>query len=446
MRSLGVLVVLASCVAPVLADGPIQPQEVRDQNERFEQLWQDKLEWRFSELPTKGNVPKFRMPYSGAIYPDRAGGTLHVMEKYDRAFHRGQPLAVRYERDDIARQTSYRQHRGGLFGLRTTSVSYMPSWSGHCNGWTAAAIRHAEPQKSVTRNGVTFTPSDVKALLAELYTYSDTAFLGGLDRIINPGMFHVTLTNWLGRKSYPIGMEAAPDREVWNYPIYSYAYSSAPRAGGRQVEVRLNVAHTMLLDREYDKAPSRYRIAFFHYLLDLDSEGRITGGRYYPDSTRIDMLWVPLPPAQGGRAGNERGNPHLDVNEVLALWRESVPEEVHAEWANAELPAYAPQVADEPPAAKPDEAPAEPEMTDPALNESAEDEGVAPEEAPMEEAAVPAEDEAPAEEDAPADNEAPAEEAEQEESETPEEEAAPADDDAPTNEPAEEQVQEEAES
>jgi hypothetical protein len=55
----------------------------------------------------------------------------------------------------------------------------VPDWSGHCNGWTSAAIRHAEPQQSVVRNGVVFTPSDIKGLLAELYIYNDVEDLSG---------------------------------------------------------------------------------------------------------------------------------------------------------------------------------------------------------------------------------------------------------------------------
>jgi hypothetical protein len=68
--------------------------------------------------------------------------------------------------------------------------------------------------------------------------------------------------------------------------------------------------------------------------LDLDEEGKVTGGRYLSDSERIDMLWTPLTPAPGGQEGNERGNPHVDVNEVLAIWRASVPEDVRKKWVN----------------------------------------------------------------------------------------------------------------
>ena len=46
------------------------------------------------------------------------------------------------------------------------------------------------------------------------------------------------------------------------------------------------------------------------------------------------MLWVPLQPRQGGEEGNIAGNPHLDVDKVLSLWRRSVPEKTRLKWAN----------------------------------------------------------------------------------------------------------------
>jgi len=46
----------------------------------------------------------------------------------------------------------------------------------------------------------------------------------------------------------------------------------------------------------------------------------------------IDLLWLPLRPKQGGQEGNESGNRYLDVDQVLSIWRESVPEELRAKW------------------------------------------------------------------------------------------------------------------
>ena len=72
-------------------------------------------------------------------------------------------------------------------------------------------------------------------------------------------------------------------------------------------------------------------------MLDLNADGEIVGGSYFGDSSRIDMLWVPLRPKQGGEKGNERGNPHLKADEVLALWRDSVAPELRDKWVNIDV-------------------------------------------------------------------------------------------------------------
>ena len=43
-------------------------------------------------------------------------------------------------------------------------------------------------------------------------------------------------------------------------------------------------------------------------------------------------MWVPLSPKKPGEAGHESGNPHLDVDKILAIWRKSVPVEVRRRW------------------------------------------------------------------------------------------------------------------
>jgi len=209
----------------------------------------------------------------------------------------------------------------------------VPAWYGHCNGWTAAAIRHAAPQFNVRRNGVTFTPADIKGLLAEIYMYRDNEFLGGIDEVIHPGTLHVVIANWVGRGDVPIGMERTPGKEKWNYPLYAFATTSKKRSD-REVEVKMNAAYTQSTRREFDRAQHLKQTIYFHYILTLNAEGGIIGGHYLSDSTRIDMLWTPLQPVQGGEEGNERGNPYVDVKEVLAIWRASVPEELRQKWWN----------------------------------------------------------------------------------------------------------------
>jgi Transglutaminase elicitor len=322
--------------------GTIQPDEVKYQQQTFKQWWGNDEVTKLDDLPAEGKVPDFRLPYSGHDYPDKAGGTVAVMSKYDQAFHGGRPLATEYERQDIG------AHRGGrsspsrpdapqgrgLFARIFAGRSRTPGWYGHCNGWTAASIRHAEPQHSVVRNGVTFTPADIKGLLAEVYMYSESEFLGGVDPAINPGTLHLTLANWLGRGSHPVGMETAVGEVVINYPIYAYK-TKINRLSPRQADVQMTISYAVNIGREQDKGPTdHHKTMFFHYVLDLDEAGSITGGRFAGDSAQIDMLWTPLQPAQGGQEKNKRGNPHLNIKEVLAIWRESVPEDLRNKWLN----------------------------------------------------------------------------------------------------------------
>lgn len=311
----------------------IQPQELADQQEAFRQWWGQELELRLAELPAAGSVPDYRVPYAGHDYPDLAGGTIAVLEKYDRAFHGGRPLAAGFERADIAEHRRGRPTEPrGLFAR--LAARRVPGWYGHCNGWTAAAIRHAEPRQAVTRNGVTFTPADIKGLLAELYMYCDSQFLGGVDPAIHPATLHLVLANWIGRGGHPVGMETAVGEVVVNYPVFAYR-ADIRSQDTRQPQVSLTITYVVNTPRELDKGPEKHhREMRFLYTLLLDAEGRIQGGRYLPGSAQIDMLWVPLAPTQGGTPRNLRGNPHLNVKEVLALWRESVPAELRQKWFN----------------------------------------------------------------------------------------------------------------
>lgn len=304
----------------------IGKNDIDRQNDNFRQLWGSSLSWRFDHLPLTGRVHTYRTPYSGFIYPDKEGGTRDVLRKYDAAFHGGNHLATRHEDQDI-RNTAKSQP--GFLGIH---VRQTPHWAGHCNGWVSAAIRHAAPRKSVERGGVEFTPADIKGLLAELYVYNRSESLGGDGaEAINPGLLHVILTNWIGRRKYGIAMDSTVGEEVWNYPIYAYS-SSSKRRGPRTVEVRLNLGYVGEIGQETQEPSYEYRYLPLHYQLTLDDDGKIVGGAYYTDSKKVDFFWVPLSPVQGGRHGNEQGNPHLDIKKVMDLWSESVPAQIRRHW------------------------------------------------------------------------------------------------------------------
>ncbi len=129
-------------------------------------------------------------------------------------------------------------------------------------------------------------------------------------------------------------METAVGEVVINFPVFNYK-SQVNKLNARENEVKTWITYTLNINREMDKGPPNYhRQMYFHYIVDLDDEGAVRGGRYFGDSQQIDMLWTPRKPTQGGQEGNQRGNPHVDIKEVLAIWRESVPEDLRNKWLN----------------------------------------------------------------------------------------------------------------
>jgi hypothetical protein len=334
---MGTSIVIAALTAASMGAG-ISSSEVERQNGLFKRYWGTEFVWKFDELPASARVPNYRIPYSGYIYPDTAGGTVNALSKYDYAYNRGRSSAASYERWDTSAFQEPQESRGGLFGLRRVTRMATPNWYGHCNGWAAAAIRHAEPERSVRVNGVTFSPADIKALLAEIYIYNENENLAGPTYPINAGAFHAILANWLGRGGHPIGMEADPGEEKWNYPIFGYT-SSATRYNNGQVAVWLKLSYSKNTRGEYQRGPRIEYTKSFHYYLNLNSQGEITGGGFYRDSSMIDMLWMPVRPKQGRQEGNERGNPHVDVNRVLAIWRASVSDDSRQKWPVIDPPA-----------------------------------------------------------------------------------------------------------
>jgi hypothetical protein len=126
-------------------------------------------------------------------------------------------------------------------------------------------------------------------------------------------------------------MEADPGEEKWNYPIYEYK-TTTRRLSPSQVEVQMNIGYAKDSRGEFQQSPRIKYTKYFAYLLNLNSDGEIVGGYFYRNSSMIDLLWIPLQPKPGGSEGNQRGNPHVNVDEVLAIWRDSVPADERGKW------------------------------------------------------------------------------------------------------------------
>ncbi len=340
--------------------------EIRAKSNFYYAIFKSDYERRFDALPKSSEVSPDRVPYAGGWYPQSRGGTnvrmrgMSPLEKYDAVFNKASSYkAVEWER---------RNHTVG-------SNSDSASWAGHCNGYSAAASRHLEPSKQVIRGDVTFYPEDIKALLAEIYMGAKFYFLGGnrcaqvqnvpltapgsrQDPLtmgscddVNPGTFHVAVTNWIGVQKIPVIFDTSSKEQVWNYPHWKYKVDS--RLVGRSEAMKLitgsnredykfnpeakqfqsvgiTVQHSNAIAEERLTAAiannQRYISKSFTYVLELNDAGEIIGGEWVGQSQKDhpDFIWVALEPMPGD--GSPYGaNPYVDATEVLKLWAESAP-------------------------------------------------------------------------------------------------------------------------
>ncbi|MCB0384948.1 MAG: hypothetical protein KDD43_06115 [Bdellovibrionales bacterium] len=124
-------------------------------------------------------------------------------------------------------------------------------WMGICHGWAPAAYVLERPKSAVTMTAadgntqVKFYPADIKALSSYLFAQQSTPtrFIGGrcntkepktdsaTGRIIdqkcfdtNPGAWHLSVVNQIGKAKNSFVIDATYDYEVWNQPVHSYRY------------------------------------------------------------------------------------------------------------------------------------------------------------------------------------------------------------------------------
>jgi hypothetical protein len=218
----------------------------------------------------------------------------------------------------------------------------VPSWWGICNGWTAAAISQPAPKKPVTRNGVTFYPGDLEALMSVVYYYAvPTKYLGercdetgppvdgngrpreGACRDMNAGSLFVVVANFLGLRQVPLAEDRVYDAEVWNQPVLGYDVTNA--VNGKLAEVSESKATELVsgrggayswntkakkfyyveMDLHYvtesspartshvDELESYTETDHYQLVLEADADGRIIGGEYVGASKEAhpDFIW-----------------------------------------------------------------------------------------------------------------------------------------------------------
>jgi hypothetical protein len=217
----------------------------------------------------------------------------------------------------------------------TGEVDGMASWWGTCHAWAPASIMVPEPQFPVTVNGVTFQVGDIKALIQNMWDRAGAIMLGGRCNAkeikhdptvsandpcsdLNPGALHVVITNFIGINNLPLVEDRTANFEIWNQAVMGYEITKQAKISNTKAnacvgatgnkwtfnkdakelyEVRMTVEY--LTESGAEANPIGFedfiRTDDYHYILELNSQGKVVGGRYCTDSANdhVDFLWAP---------------------------------------------------------------------------------------------------------------------------------------------------------
>ena len=233
-------------------------------------------------------------------------------------------------------------------------IDGIQGWWGTCHAWTPASQLIPEPQHAVTLNGVKFEVGDIKALLQNVFDDTDAVMLGGRCNSktithtatgsandecadVNPGALHIIMTNFLGLNQLPLIEDRTANYEVWNQPVVGFEITKQTKVTASAAntcvgasgstwkyntsaaelwEVQMTVSY--VTEAYASATPVGYRNNVstddYHYILELNSQGKVVGGRYCNDTenNHIDFLWSPT-------GGFRPSNPNVDVAKVKQL-------------------------------------------------------------------------------------------------------------------------------
>ncbi len=235
------------------------------------------------------------------------------------------------------------------------NVDGMATWWGTCHAWAPASIMLPEPQKSVTVNGVTFSVGDVKALMQNMFDRTSAIMVGGRcnsEEInhdpttsandpcsdLNAGALHVVITNFLGINNLPLVEDRTQNFEIWNQAVMGYEVTKQAQISNTKanecvghepsnkwsynpnakklMEVRMTVDY--LTESGAEAGPVGFedniRSDDYHYILELNGDGKVVGGRYCTDSENdhVDFLWAPT-------GSFSPSNPNVQASKVKEL-------------------------------------------------------------------------------------------------------------------------------
>lgn len=287
------------------------------------------MERKLSALPLQGQAS--RIPWSDTYWPKNKGSISRRWsnEWMTRQVPRSAEEARTWTQSEL--QALSPAEKYDLFvgnyqysltsRVAASSSPTTPSWQGHCHGWTIASIHYPEPSPITVVNDdgieIPFGSSDIKALLTyyhgdvvqslwgeSILPFTRDVKVGGgtclsesaIDpncQDANPGLFHITMGNFLGLRNQAFGIDATTTREKWNHPVYRYRTEilgertpgpGAQEEAVREVIVRSYVTYVTEIEAQWDPVLSTQHQAtvdkVYTYTLELNDQGEIMGGQW----------------------------------------------------------------------------------------------------------------------------------------------------------------------
>ena len=225
--------------------------------------------------------------------------------------------------------------------------SLVPGWSGLCNGVAIASVLFHEPQPKTLKGPsgieIPFGSSDFKALLAYHYgrerqvtwkrvgkrcDLSNPKNLPPECEDLNPAVFQLLLSHYIGKKKTPILMDLTWDYMVWNFAAFYFRTETLQELTKTQLELILSgkvkippgldskklrllmdtpsnvekvyFVHTLVsfnrspIDSSYKPITGVYakNNVPFSYFLFADKNDRLIGGEWI-SKVRPDFAWIP---------------------------------------------------------------------------------------------------------------------------------------------------------
>lgn len=186
------------------------------------------------------------MPWAGSFFPYSQNGTavgikgnfrskgspeLSAIYKYDSLFNGSGHPATQFENENHSCDHFSGEQKSGC-----------EAWWGHCNGWTAAALKEKEPTHSFTYKGEELEVGHMKGILSELWLSTNSYFVGSTNKTkrtgqwiynpedpdyqqfwdVTPKQVFFIFTNQIGVQKVGVAIDRFTGEQVWNQPVAGY--------------------------------------------------------------------------------------------------------------------------------------------------------------------------------------------------------------------------------